>query len=57
MNTATALERVTANYHRARADFDLLDGISKTRALTELESKRLQSAIVRLEMWGRHDGN
>jgi hypothetical protein len=57
MNTATALERATANYHRARADFDLLDGISKTRALSELESKRLQSAIVRLEMWGRHDDN
>lgn len=36
---------------RAKAEFDLLDGISRTRALTDEESIRLERAINRMDDW------
>lgn len=36
---------------RAKAEFDLLDAISRTRALTDEESRRLERAINRMDDW------
>ena len=38
-------------YYRAKQEFDLLDAISRTRALSEPESRALERAMNRMEDW------
>ena len=38
-------------YYRAKQEFDLLDAISRTRALSEPESRALERAMHRMEDW------
>lgn len=52
MNQQESLNRCTANYYRAVADHDRLNALSKLRALTDAESRQLESAIDRMVRWG-----
>ena len=44
-------DRATLVYYRAKQEFDLLDAISRTRALSEPESRALARAMNRMEDW------
>lgn len=48
----SALFTATARYHRAKAEFDHLDQVSRTRALTDLESRQMERAMKRMDEWG-----
>jgi len=52
ITTQHSLDRCTANYYRAKSDFERLDALSKVRALNDWESRQLESAIARMAEWG-----
>lgn len=65
MTTEQALETVAAKerraewpvsreeiaYRRAKAEFDMLDALSRTRALTHAESRAMERAMKRMDEW------
>jgi hypothetical protein len=45
-------ERAAKAYWHAKADFDRLDALSRETALTDSQSRQLESAINRMAEWG-----
>lgn len=51
LNTSSPLDHAMLAYYRAKQDFEILDGISRTRALSEGESRALERAMNRMQDW------
>ena len=52
LSQQAALESVVMRYRRAKAEFDMLDQLSRTRALTVSESIAMERAMKRMDEWG-----